>query len=270
MGYSALEQKVTGDPWTSREYNQLADNLTAGVPDILTTKGDIAVATGENVAARLGVGSNGTILVAASGEATGVKWGVEPGMDLVTTKGDILVATAADTLARLAVGNAISVLEADSGETPGLQWRDLTMASAWQSGTSAKDVDTWHELVPNNEFYDTHSDYNAATGRITVPCDGYYIIGGVLYSSASYALNDSALIKIGINGSSAAYPVLGGEYAKAIYAGVIYVRGAGVFSLTAGDYASLFGYCGRAAGGTANLSATLFYASRISYVGTIS
>lgn len=39
-----------------------------------TTKGDIVVATGANDLARLGVGSNGQVLTADSGETVGMKW----------------------------------------------------------------------------------------------------------------------------------------------------------------------------------------------------
>jgi len=41
-------------------------------------KGDLVAATGANAASKLTVGSNGKILVAASGEATGVKWDYFP------------------------------------------------------------------------------------------------------------------------------------------------------------------------------------------------
>ncbi len=51
------------------------DNFRAGVPDIFTTKGDLAVASGADAAGRLGVGSDGQILVADSGETLGVRWG---------------------------------------------------------------------------------------------------------------------------------------------------------------------------------------------------
>lgn len=41
---------------------------------IFDAKGDLAVGTGANTAAKLTVGANGTILVAASGETTGLEW----------------------------------------------------------------------------------------------------------------------------------------------------------------------------------------------------
>jgi len=45
---------------------------------IFDAKGDLAVGTGANTAARLAVGSNDKVLVAASGETTGLKWGSVP------------------------------------------------------------------------------------------------------------------------------------------------------------------------------------------------
>jgi len=41
---------------------------------IWDAKGDLAVGTGPNTAAKLTVGANGKVLMAASGEATGLKW----------------------------------------------------------------------------------------------------------------------------------------------------------------------------------------------------
>lgn len=45
------------------------------VPQVLVdSKGDLFVATGDNTVGKLSVGSDGTVLTAASGEAGGVKW----------------------------------------------------------------------------------------------------------------------------------------------------------------------------------------------------
>jgi hypothetical protein len=47
-------------------------------PTLLTTKGDIIVATGNATLVRQGVGANGTVLTADSAEADGVKWAAIP------------------------------------------------------------------------------------------------------------------------------------------------------------------------------------------------
>lgn len=82
----------------------------------LTTKGDI-IAQGAAAAARLPAGSNGEVLMAASGESEGLKYAVCPTLDLVTTAGDILQATGADALARLGIGAAREILAVNSGAT---------------------------------------------------------------------------------------------------------------------------------------------------------
>jgi len=48
MTYTAVPTKSTGDLWTAANHNTyIKDNFAAGVPDIFTTKGDIAVATAQ-------------------------------------------------------------------------------------------------------------------------------------------------------------------------------------------------------------------------------
>jgi hypothetical protein len=52
-----------------------AVTVTNSMATTMTTKGDLVPATGSGTFARLGVGSNNYFLQAASGEATGMKWG---------------------------------------------------------------------------------------------------------------------------------------------------------------------------------------------------
>jgi hypothetical protein len=100
----------------------LADNAEGTKTKAVDAKGDLIVGTAADTAARLAVGTDGHFLTAASGEATGLIYALDPVTDAVTTKGDIVAATAADTLSRLGVGANGTVLTAASGEATGLQW----------------------------------------------------------------------------------------------------------------------------------------------------
>ena len=55
--------------------------------DVLNTKGDLLSRNSSDLA-RLAVGSNGKVLTAASGEATGLEWAT-PAANPNTTKGDL-------------------------------------------------------------------------------------------------------------------------------------------------------------------------------------
>ena len=93
-----------------------------GIPEsIVDAKGDIVTATAADTPARLAVGTNNQTLVAASGEATGLKY-ANGSVATLTAKGDLLTATAANTISRLAVGTNGTTLVADSSEATGLKW----------------------------------------------------------------------------------------------------------------------------------------------------
>jgi hypothetical protein len=91
-------------------------------PTLLTTKGDIIVATGNATLVRQGVGTNNQVLMADSAQADGVKYANEATATLTTT-GDTLYASGANTLARLAIGSTSQVLTVAGGvptwATPG-------------------------------------------------------------------------------------------------------------------------------------------------------
>lgn len=78
MAYSALPAKAAGDTITQANYTAIKENFEAGVPDIFTTKGDIAIATAADAAARLAVGADGARLRANSAVAAGVDWQIVP------------------------------------------------------------------------------------------------------------------------------------------------------------------------------------------------
>ena len=79
MAYSALPSKSASDTLTLTNYDNVRDNFAAGVPDLYTTKGDIAPATGADAAARLAVGADDAVLVANSACNVGMAWYIPPG-----------------------------------------------------------------------------------------------------------------------------------------------------------------------------------------------
>lgn len=56
-------------------WKKLAYEDDVVLKSVATTKGDLLAASGAGVITRLGVGANGKVLMADSGETTGIKWG---------------------------------------------------------------------------------------------------------------------------------------------------------------------------------------------------
>lgn len=84
MPYNPVPTVATGDLWTASNHNTyIRDNFAAGVPDIFTTKGDLAVASGPNAAGRLAVGSTGQVLAVDASQPLGLKW-INGGMHLIS------------------------------------------------------------------------------------------------------------------------------------------------------------------------------------------
>lgn len=125
ISYTPLRADLNdNDPATPVDaaWGQDVQDAIESVYDLVTTKGDLIVATASGTIERLGIGTNGHLLTADSAQTTGAKWALDPVFDLVTTKGDIVAATAADTLARLGVGSDGQVLTAASGQATGMFW----------------------------------------------------------------------------------------------------------------------------------------------------
>jgi len=78
MAYADIGDIATGAVITEGYLDQIRANFQAGVPDIFTTKGDIAAATAADAAARLAVGADDAMLVADASTATGLAWQIQP------------------------------------------------------------------------------------------------------------------------------------------------------------------------------------------------
>jgi hypothetical protein len=121
-GYVLKANSATG---TGLEWVAGGGAGAVGTDTIWDAKGDLAVGTAADTAAKLTVGANDTVLTAASGETTGIKWAAPKTVatDVVwSAKGDIAIATANDTATVLNVGTNGHVLTAASGEATGVKW----------------------------------------------------------------------------------------------------------------------------------------------------
>jgi hypothetical protein len=78
MAYNDPNAKSDGDTLDIGTYNILRNNWLASVLAVVSTKGDLAVATAANAVARLAAGSAGDELTPDTGEATGLKWQIRP------------------------------------------------------------------------------------------------------------------------------------------------------------------------------------------------
>ena len=100
----------------------------------VTTKGDILAATGAGAISRLGVGANGTALVANSATATGLNWATPTDTTKIplsgfTAKGVILVGTGSGTYSAQTVGSDGQILTADSTQADGVKWAGLDVGN---------------------------------------------------------------------------------------------------------------------------------------------
>lgn len=99
-----------------------SDDANAIQNAIVDAKGDIVAASAADTPARLAVGTDNQRLVAASGEATGLKYVSDTQNTVVDAEGDLLVGDSADTLQRLAIGTTGQVLTVDTAVDGKIKW----------------------------------------------------------------------------------------------------------------------------------------------------
>ena len=127
-----LIYRTDGSTWST--WATLGGTTTVATDAIWDTKGDLAIATGADAAAKLVVGSNGQVLTADSTQTTGVKWatggggGITPGRAKAKrTAGNVTlnsttfvnIDTATDLVIAAAAGDVLEVTMAVRASTAG-------------------------------------------------------------------------------------------------------------------------------------------------------
>lgn len=214
---------------------------------IVDAKGDLISATAADTPARLAVGTDNQRLVAASGEATGLKYVSDTQNTVIDAKGDLLVGTAADTVARLAVGTNTYVLTADSAEATGLKWAapsggsSFVGCSAAATGLQSITTATWTaQNFTATDLFDTDAfhDPSSNSSRITIPTGkgGKYHFSFRIYIDTA-STTGRRIVALYKNGSII-------DSAQVEYAVVSRFIGlnTGIINLNAGDYIQAFVY----------------------------
>ena len=229
------------------DLNELAtdvDGLLNTIP-VLTTKGDMITRTA-TAPARLGVGADGTYLLADSTQATGLRWGAptfgaDPfaliAEDRKTTGSstsfsftgisqnytDLFVRVHASFAS--ASGDAVPVILACNGTDVLLSQCTLTMASGYLRGTSSTSL-----LLGNGDSTGAPQDF-----------------GYIEYRIGNYSLTSmfKPIYVDGANGNSgtlsSAYGIGGGTYRATTAISSITLREASNAVIRANSYAQLFG-----------------------------
>lgn len=145
----------------------LKTQIDAQIPDsLLTTKGDLIAATGASTPARLGVGTDGQVLTADAASAAGVKWATSAsgGMTLLSTT----------TLS--GASTTISSISQSYTHLYGIFY-----------GVTNATGDGFFRLLPNNSTSTIAigSSYNPTNGSNFYTVNGYYEVGGALWTRAN-------------------------------------------------------------------------------------
>lgn len=168
MAYTALSTVNTNDDWSAADHNKLRDNFIASVPDIFTTKGQIAIATGLTTLSAVS-GSDGQALTADSGEPSGVKWA---SINKIPVGGIIMWSGSLGSLPswwqicdgtngtpdlrdQFVVGAGDQVAVDETGGATTGDW------SHTHSGTTGSDGAHTHTLTVSNENTHKHLDYTS-------------------------------------------------------------------------------------------------------------
>jgi hypothetical protein len=233
-----------------------SDDANAIQNAIVDAKGDIVAASAADTPARLAVGTDNQRLVAASGEATGLKYVSDTQNTVIDAAGDLVYGTAADTLGRLAIGTAGQVLKVNAGATApewGAAGGGSTAAgcSLTKSANQTLSNATATAITFDGENFDTDAYHDNSTNnsRITIPSGkgGKYVVS----ARATFASNttDQRRIQFRVNGSATAIDLF--NTSTGVAGEPFSMQTTRFLDLSAGDYVEMFAY--QASGGNLNL-----------------
>jgi len=160
MGYTTVPTQATGEAWTASEMNTyVRNNFIASPVDVVTTAGDIVVASAANTPARLAIGTNGQLLEAKSSETTGRRY-ADSGLVPI---GGILIWSGATG----AIPTGWQICDGTNG-TPDLRDRFLvgagdTYAVTDTGGATSIDIEHSHTLTSPTASGGAHTHTQANT-----------------------------------------------------------------------------------------------------------
>jgi len=242
MAYNAIPTITTGDVATASWGNTyLKDNFAAGVPDIFTADGEVAIGTGANAAEAVAILDSSNRLTHEYGGMEFDASGVTTGDTVVGQSSGVIGLETAMTQGQAEAGSdtqvrgvtAERIAQAIAALAAGSDISARIYNDAAQSTANA----TLTTLVFDQERYDTDGlhDPGSNPGRLTVPAGqgGKYIVtGNVAWASNA---TGSRVVRIYKEGSDivAENVNLGGT------AGVLYMTVTTQIDLAATDYVEL-------------------------------
>lgn len=129
----AVKTWASGDVLTASDMNTYP--LQKGVA---TTKGDLLVATTDSTVTRLGVGTNGYVLMADSTQSAGIKWAANtPGGATIGSNGYMLLADSNQTAGVRYSGPAAEAINVVASAATGTINVNLDTAPIWYYTTNA-------------------------------------------------------------------------------------------------------------------------------------
>lgn len=200
MAYTPVPTVSTGGSWTAQDMNRyVKDNFAAGIPDLMTTKGDIVAATGGDAGERVAVGANNEFLIADDGASSGVGWSKPAGFRATGDGSTLYVVT-------------------------------------YQTWIPLRDTVTPRSFYITEEF-DSEGVYSNSNDRFTAAHGGYYLVGlsaGAYGFGGAWALGQEILFAIYKNGSR--YSIVGSGDIMGANVFSAFYRGIDIVKMSAGDY----------------------------------